>query len=190
MPRTSSCLCGACRKCKSRAYAATWRAANPEKAKANARRWYDKNLRRDPSLPHPNLGTRFFQQPRVPAELEAASDLDIAWAAGLFEGEGSIILERKRGLREYATCRVQVHSTDLDTLERMYGICGGNLPRTPEKTSVASCNVKPIYRWTLNGLAASERFYERVGPWLSSRRHGQFVRALETAKEIRARAIP
>jgi hypothetical protein len=46
-------------------------------------------------------------------------EIDIAWAAGLFEGEGSIYIA---SIRKYRYPRLQVTSTDRDVLEKFISI--------------------------------------------------------------------
>jgi hypothetical protein len=48
-------------------------------------------------------------------------ELDIAWAAGLFEGEGSIVISRE------GRVALQVHMTDEDVMRHLAEVLGGNI---------------------------------------------------------------
>lgn len=93
-------------------------------------------------------------------------DVEIAWAAGLFEGEGSF---RKAKTSVVAT----VTSTDFDVLEKFAEIVGvGRLwgPRQRE------AHLKPIWDWIASGddaIAVVEAFAPHLG-----RRRTEQVRAV------------
>jgi hypothetical protein len=72
----------------------------------------------------------------------------IEWAAGLFEGEGSIVLatsgkKRKDGTRA-TTGRLTIGMTDLDVLERFHAAVGG---RGSLNGPYDRGENKPIYYW-------------------------------------------
>ncbi len=89
-----------------------------------------------------------------------ASRSDIAWAAGLFEGEGcfTACYQRKTGRRYLHAVLV---STDQDVLERFHRIVGvGKIypkaPRRPEH--------KPCWRWQVTTEAGFRAVYELLAP--------------------------
>ena len=95
--------------------------------------------------------------------------LDIAWAAGLFEGEGCASFNRKNGKVELV-----MQMTDLDVLEKFCRVVGGQPPRLVNRTSTQICaNPKPIYRWAASSEQYVQTFIKQLGPWLSSRRLAQ-----------------
>lgn len=90
---------------------------------------------------------------------------DIAWAAGLFEGEGSSVATTTNG-RAYLVLSLSMHPRDRDVLERLQRILGGNL-HGPYKNGMC--------RWSLSGSRAVEfararnDFVEQLGARRRSR---------------------
>ncbi len=66
-------------------------------------------------------------------------EIDIAWFAGLMEGEGSFII------REGKYPLMSMSLTDLDVLERVQKLIGGTI----YKKTVRQEHYKPIYQWRL-----------------------------------------
>lgn len=93
-------------------------------------------------------------------------DADWAWAAGLFEGEGSAVAVPRR-------VALTVTSTDRDVLER-YGaiISCGRLVSLPPRPSPW----KPCFSWEVYRSADILRIIERFLPWLCTRRAEQIHR--------------
>ena len=103
---------------------------------------------------------------------------DLAWAAGLFEGEGCFSAKRrKQGMIQLSAV---ITSTDLEVLEtfnRVIGeghICGPFDLKNPRW--------RPAYHWTANGEAVV-RVYDKLEPWLHSRRRERFVELLATRRQ-------
>jgi hypothetical protein len=98
--------------------------------------------------------------------------VEIAWLAGIFEGEGSVGTSwPTRTNRPYVQARIGM--TDLDVLEHVQRVAGGRLkgPYTRNRR-------KPMYHWNLNGWDEVERLRDLIYPWLSARRREQFDRSL------------
>ena len=107
------------------------------------------------------------------------SELDIAWAAGLFEGEGSIGLhgagrKRKDGTRRLVT-RLTMNQTDEDILNRFCRIVNAGTVMGPRLRP----GVKPQWSWECS-CAASRRVILKMYPWLGIRRQ---AKALEVFGE-------
>lgn len=91
--------------------------------------------------------------------------VDIAWCAGLFEGEGCIIY----GASHKGAFRLKISSTDRDVLETMLArsgvgyICGPTAPRAD------GLGKKPFFTWIANGHAAVALLREML-PFLGERR--------------------
>ena len=102
-----------------------------------------------------------------------ATSEEIAWAAGLFEGEGTFSFSQQRA-------RASMASTDIDVLERFRGIVGvGGIgavsPRKPHH--------KPAWQWWANG-ADAEAVFNAFAPWLGERRRkrgGEVISARQRA---------
>lgn len=99
---------------------------------------------------------------------------DIAWAGGLFEGEGCIALlrfTRRTGLALIVT------STDVDVLERFQEIVGcGSI------TAKAQRNRRPhhkqVYEWRIAGRCDVDRVANLLWPHLGERRTATLVDAM------------
>ena len=104
---------------------------------------------------------------------------EVAWAAGLYEGEGSV------GPQGGGTsCTLAITMTDREPLERFQAALGlGTLlgpyqPKGPRR--------KPIWRWTCNGYEKLQVVYEAFKDWLSPRRLAQMERLLTNRPKPRA----
>lgn len=100
--------------------------------------------------------------------------LDIAYAAGLFEGEGSVHGRKGHG------ARAAVSMSDREPLVRLQETFGGNL-RGPYRRKGAKACHKALYVWALCGWDPVEELFRQLAPWLSPRRTKQFERALADA---------
>jgi hypothetical protein len=96
-------------------------------------------------------------QPELNAT-KSASALDIAWSAGIWEGEGCIRLLRKRGVE------VTVVQKDTELLYRLRDWFGGSI--RPQGTK-SGCSV-----WSLCGDRA-RLFIALIFPYLTARRRKQ-----------------
>lgn len=98
-----------------------------------------------------------------------------AWAAGLFEGEGSAVCrpmsQKRRGLQR----RLQVPMSDEDVLLRFRDVVGaGSVRPTKIKPTTAKGNLrKPMFRWTCSKWSDIERICLRFYPFLCARRKEQ-----------------
>src|ERR1700734_1842410 len=92
-----------------------------------------------------------------------ASPTDIAWAAGLFEGEGCLI----RCSTTYGM-RLLMNMTDLDVISKYADICGGHVTGPYEPTN--RYGKKLMYRWTEARAAAVPLILSAFWPYLGSRR--------------------
>lgn len=105
------------------------------------------------------------------ARIEAwKRDIDptaLAWAAGHFEGEGTISIsaERRSG---YARPLASLVSTDRQVIELFSAwwptSIAGKKPRTP------SPNARPVYRWEINSAAKVRAFIDQLQPYLRTER--------------------
>lgn len=95
--------------------------------------------------------------------------LDVAWLAGLYEGEGSVYTS-KRG---YLVVRIAM--TDREPVERAYRIAGGTFEGARPRSNP---RYKPIYSWGIFTWEAGIEFFDQIGPFLSPRRLQQMADAL------------
>jgi len=108
------------------------------------------------------------------------SELGIAWAAGLFEGEGSVscVPMKHNGdySRGYYTRHVCVSMTDYDVLVKLQHATGLGKIRGPYQD--ARRNAKPIWVWSASGYSEMVEALRLFSPYLSSRRLDQVERFL------------
>lgn len=89
---------------------------------------------------------------------------EIAWTAGLLEGEGSFYW------RDSKTLKVSCGSTDLDILEQLRDIWGGSIYETAKQKS----HHKQAWVWIVHGIQAKSLMVA-VLPYMMSRR-GQKIK--------------
>lgn len=89
--------------------------------------------------------------------------LDLAWAAGLFEGEGSIRINVPTR-RNLGALLVDVVNTDEHIVNFFHSGWGGHLKRTAAKG-----NRKAFWTWRAAALMAA-RFLREIAPYLRSPR--------------------
>jgi hypothetical protein len=96
----------------------------------------------------------------------------IAWAAGLFEGEGSIQILGD-------SVRLYVAMTDEDTIKRLREVLGVG------GVCLRYCGrPKPLYTWHLNKRADVESVLNLFLPWLGVRRSLRARQALEVIAQF------
>lgn len=95
----------------------------------------------------------------------------ISWAAGLFEGEGSIFCD------SHKRATAAVNMTDRDVVERFAAVAQMGTIRGPYKYS-ASNNHKPTWVWRIQGYRRVARLFTMFEPWLCSRRTARFKEVL------------
>lgn len=100
------------------------------------------------------------------------TDAEIAWAAGLFEGEGSWGVYRRprhdRGT-ERTIIQATLGMTDRDVVERFARIVGMGSVQAPRRNGNRS-NRKLIHTWAVADARSVQRLIEMFRPWLGARR--------------------
>lgn len=97
--------------------------------------------------------------------MNTQNKLDLAWAAGLFEGEGCICFSNK-------TILLSVDMTDEDTVHKFFKIIGYGYLNGPYKAKKIS--YKPHWQWRVQGNQYPQTIIAAFWPWLGSRRKQQF----------------
>lgn len=104
-----------------------------------------------------------------------ASDLLIAWAAGLFEGEGTIVAGGKRERR----VGLALVMTDEDVVRRFGGVVGfGHV------TGPYDRGHKPTWHWHCRSARDVEAVLGQLLPYLGARRTAKALEALAIASTI------
>ena len=93
---------------------------------------------------------------------------EIAWVAGLLEGEGSFLFTKSNCLK------VQCAMTDLDVLEKLQEYAGGRMA----SASRSEDHWKPSWVWWISGEQAGE-LMRLVQPYMLSRRSAKIDEVLE-----------
>lgn len=103
---------------------------------------------------------------------------EIAWAAGLFEGEGCFTIQRTRQYR-YPVASLQM--TDEDTVRRFYDVVGVGRLYLDQKPY--GLGTKTMHQWRASARADFAAVVELLSPWLGKRR---LARVEEIMEEVNA----
>jgi hypothetical protein len=116
-----------------------------------------------------------------PVVLIFDSQLDLAWFAGIYEGEGNIYA-RKSG---HAGIAIRISSTDRDIVARICAVMGFG---TVDVRSVRETHLgtKPQYRWTLSRFEQVQAVVAVCWPWLGARRRAQALTMLQRSARAHA----
>lgn len=96
---------------------------------------------------------------------------DIAWVAGVFEGDGSVFMAGNG-----YTPQVTIAMTDKDVVERVCTIVGRGKIDGPY-ISNKTLGKTPMWRWRTSGWMSVQAFIAMIWSWLGDRRRSR-------AKEI------
>lgn len=114
--------------------------------------------------------------------------VDLAWATGLFEGEGSLGVYGNGGVGRVSTMRLVM--SDEDIVRRFAAIVGVGRVDGP---LAYKNSVKPLWSWKSTRTYDCARLLARMWPLLSLRRQAQAQPILDRAenqrKGLRGRAI-
>lgn len=107
---------------------------------------------------------------------------DIAWLAGLLEGEGSIF-ERPQNSRPSWT--ISIEMTDKDVVERAAKVWGhGNVRKVPKRQRPQSLGTKDIYVWRFEDRGQVYALLAAIYPWLGNRRRKKAKKALKALPPV------
>jgi hypothetical protein len=121
-----------------------------------------------------------------------------AWAAGLFEGEGTVgaYWNPRKWTRADGTvtltrqCRIaaSVVMTDDEPLRSFFAIVGvGNV--TGPYVRGARPKERPFYCWRVTNSTGVRKVFRLIGPYLSSRRRAQFENSITTVSDAEAKSL-
>jgi hypothetical protein len=112
-----------------------------------------------------------------PCEAERVTEL--AWAGGLFEGEGTIVLSQ----RSNATTKqghVQLRMTDKESVERFTGALGLPPPILhPQRADHTLRGYRPVWRCFVSGRDEVVRVLVALYPYLGTRRRAKAREVLD-----------
>jgi hypothetical protein len=99
------------------------------------------------------------------------NNLELAWAAGFFDGEGCITLNTKG--KKFQASIAQVDREVLDRFKSAVEIGNVTGPYDYNKP-----NKRPFYTWHTNGVDNITILKDKIGPFLSSIKRDQFIQKL------------
>lgn len=115
--------------------------------------------------------------------MNVPTEVEIAWAAGLFEGEGCIQLPKVRREHGYdSPLRLCIQSTDEDVINKICNLIPFSRREGPHKPS--GHGIKMTYRFVIQGRHALE-FSNQISPHLCSRRSERLQEALKEYERLR-----
>ena len=97
---------------------------------------------------------------------------DIAWATGVFEGEGWIVLHPK-----YQSVRIGMTQSDYDILIRIQNIFGGSIETKSYKAMPK--HYKPLWQWRLGRAQEVRQVLLQMLPLLGERRACKALDAID-----------
>lgn len=114
--------------------------------------------------------------------------VEIAWAAGLFEGEGTITHTTARNNTTGKAHRLSLESADLDVLERFVRVVGVGEAKLVRRTPRPGR--KPTWVWKVDGRRRCEPVLRLLLPHLGRRRAERAREALEEMSRMRPDRLP
>jgi hypothetical protein len=116
-------------------------------------------------------------EPRMPS----SDPVELAWAAGFFDGEGSVFVNRQKrvphrtranpALYDITSPNASVAQVELAPLERFAKAVGGRAPSGPYKTRNVNANL--YYRWDACGRPSVHRMLVLLWPYLCAPKRAQ-----------------
>jgi hypothetical protein len=107
-------------------------------------------------------------------------EVDVAWLAGLLEGEGSFTLQQPLNAKGEPRTRIAIslQMTDLDVLEKVASLVGDGKVLTAKRQAG---HHKETWRWQISSRGITAELMARILPYMSKRRVGQIIKCLNAA---------
>ena len=113
-------------------------------------------------------------------------DTELAWASGLFEGEGCFRLTNPHGKHAYYP-EALLGSTDEDVVRRFHRVIGFGNVTGPYRVKTRP-NVKPTYMWKASGFEKTQALAAMLWFGLGQRRRAKVAEVIRGAGDhFRAR---
>jgi len=110
----------------------------------------------------------------VVATIDDVNYDDLAWCAGLYEGEGSAYTKTREG-----RLTVMIDMTDEDVVRAFHQRIGlGHVARSSKLPSGKIC-----WRWSAASFEQGQAVLAYLWPWLGERRKAQATRVLQAERE-------
>jgi len=123
------------------------------------------------------------------------TEVDIAWAAGFLEGEGSFEHARRPAMDtrvKHGTLRVSVEQTQLGPLEKLQSLFGGKIygPYVRKPRYIGGANIQPLWIYRITGESARELVLD-IFPYLFEKRKEKILSILDAVpSKIRMGVVP
>ena len=113
---------------------------------------------------------------------------DLAWAGGLFEGEGcfSIMTWHRKRFR----CSASLMMTDRDVMQRFVDVIGLGRLLGPYEHSRGGGRYLPHWKWQISGFEEVQALFAMLWPWLGKRRRTRAVEVLAATPLVKRRRRP
>lgn len=111
--------------------------------------------------------------------------VQVAWAAGVIEGEGSIYaaVRNKRGHKDgkLIVLRIRVVMSDRDVVARLAAVFG--VGKVHPYRNLKGLGTKPLFRWEVSARADVRMVADAIYLWMGERRRARLdeLRALDAA---------
>src|SRR5690349_10803645 len=103
-------------------------------------------------------------------------DIEVIWAAGFFDGEGTVMLDKPRSGNRYCTLYAKIGSIDRESLEIFHRRWGGSLSARKGNTAK---NERDSYYWSIAAQKAAT-FLADIQPYVVLEKNKRRIRlALE-----------
>lgn len=109
----------------------------------------------------------------ISAPSESPSEVDLAWAVGILEGEGCFTRQRRSRKAVRASPVVSCAMVDQDVITRLAHLFGGSLNHVREKVP----GRQPLWQWTLTGVRA-HHLMQMLLPYMGVRRSSRITELL------------
>lgn len=119
-----------------------------------------------------------------------STSVDIAWAAGLLEGEGCFsIFNRKSAKWDHKSVAIHCEMTDEDTIMKLYKIFDvGSVNHRPNISKrIDQRSRKPSWIWSVQNHEGIEMVLVLIYPFLSERRSKKAKELLEYIEQRKNR---
>ena len=107
--------------------------------------------------------------------------IDIAWAAGVYEGEGSLVRDK----RKRATYNLTIKMTDLDILQRFQSVFNlGSIRPVATPHQLSNPHWKPAWVYLVSNRPAISKILTAMLPYLGIRRGYSALNCLDVIDEL------
>jgi hypothetical protein len=121
------------------------------------------------------------------------SPIDLAWVAGLFEGEGCIVecRNRRKTVDDYVWFYLELRMTDEDVIRKLYRVTGCGYLGGPYTSNGASGKrKKPIWAWSVQRQDDVVSLIQELLPHMGERRAARMRYTLAAISNRRPAHVP